>query len=141
MIANEREYVHTRKQLGLLDSLLEDIASGRAGDESLVDIQVAALESQIADLRAEMKEYERLQSGKVTTIRVSGLAGVADALIKARIARGWNQADLANALGLAEQQIQRYESTRYAGTSLSRLCEVAEALGADINEVLTLRAS
>jgi hypothetical protein len=39
---------------------------------------------------------------------------------------------------LAEQQIQRYEATRYAGVSIERLQEVAKALKLRINEVVTL---
>ena len=32
-------------------------------------------------------------------------------------------------LGVAEQQIQRYEASDYRSTSLARLCDVANALG------------
>lgn len=64
----------------------------------------------------------------------ASLAGLADALIKARIARGWTQRRLAEALGVAEQQIQRYESTAYRTASLARLCDIAEALGVTVTE-------
>jgi hypothetical protein len=36
---------------------------------------------------------------------------------------------LAERLGLKEQQIQRYEATNYASASLSRVQQVARALG------------
>ena len=41
-------------------------------------------------------------------------------LVKARIARGWTQRQLAEALGMADQQIQRYEANDYRSTSLAR---------------------
>ena len=42
---------------------------------------------------------------------------------------GWTQRQLAEALGMAEQQIQRYEANDYRSTSLARLCDIANALG------------
>jgi transcriptional regulator with XRE-family HTH domain len=59
-------------------------------------------------------------------------------LIKARIAKGWSQRRLAEELGVAEQQIQRYESTGYTAASLARLCDVVAALGVDVREVVSL---
>lgn len=46
-------------------------------------------------------------------------------LVKALIARGWTQRQLAEAVGMAEQQIQRYEANDYRSTSLARLCGIA----------------
>lgn len=141
MIANERQYQVTRKKLGELADLKASVEAGTAGNEGFRDFQTQALDSQMGDLRDEMAEYERLRDGKTTTIEASSLAGLADALIKARIARGWTQADLAKRLGVAEQQVQRDEANRYSGAALSRLCDVAEALSVDVSETLTLRAS
>ncbi|MCE7885255.1 MAG: XRE family transcriptional regulator [Actinobacteria bacterium ATB1] len=59
--------------------------------------------------------------------------------IKARIARGWTQRDLAERLGVAEQQIQRYESTQYTSASLARLSDIAKALDIDVRETVSLR--
>jgi HTH-type transcriptional regulator/antitoxin HigA len=56
-------------------------------------------------------------------------------LIRARISKGLSQRQLAEALGLKEQQIQRYESDRYATASLRRLEEVAKALELKISEI------
>jgi len=141
VIANERQYQVTRKKLGELEDLKASVERETAGDEGFRDLQAAALESQVEDLRDEIAEYERLRDGNTTTIEATSLAGLADALIKARIARGWTQADLAKRLGVAEQQVQRDEANRYAGAALSRLCDVAEALSVDVRETLTLRAS
>ena len=64
-------------------------------------------------------------------IPLDGLGTVAELpanLIKARIARGLSQKDLADRIGLKEQQIQRYEATDYASASLARIKEVVSAL-------------
>lgn len=76
-----------------------------------------------------------------TTFEATTLAGLAEALIKARIARGWTQADLAAALGVAEQQVQRYEPSRYTGAGLARLGDVASALDVEVREIVSLLAS
>jgi len=55
------------------------------------------------------------------------------------VARGWTQRRLAEALGVAEQQIQRYESSAYRSASLARLCDIADALGVTVTERAELR--
>ena len=54
--------------------------------------------------------------------------------MKARIARRWTQRQLADALGVAEQQVQRYEATGYRSASLARISDVADALNLTITE-------
>ena len=141
MIANDRQYQQTRKRIADLERLLAAVNEGTAGDEGFRDLQADALSSQLDDLRVELAEYDELRSGAATTFESPTLSGLADALIKARIARGWTQADLADALGVAEQQIQRYESSRYAGASLARLGDVASALKVAVSETVVLLAS
>jgi HTH-type transcriptional regulator / antitoxin HipB len=72
-----------------------------------------------------------LKSGTVQTLNFDSLEQLPDALIKARIVRGLT---LATSLGLKEQQIQQYESTRYANASLSRIMAVHSVLNIRIKE-------
>ena len=92
--------------------------------------QEDALRSQLADLRSELHEYESLTAGEFQFDGLEAVAGLPAVLIKARIAQGLSQKDLAERLGLKEQQVQRYEATDYASASLARIREVASALGA-----------
>ena len=55
-------------------------------------------------------------------------------LIKARIARGLSQKDLAERVGLKEQQIQRYETTDYTTANLARIKEVVNAFSVGIRD-------
>ena len=141
MISNDRQYQQTRRKAGELEQLLAAVEHGTAGDDGFRDLQADGLRSQLADLRDELAEYDELRSGTTTSFESSTLAGLADALIKARIARGWTQADLADALGVAEQQVQRYEASRYAGASLARLGDITTALNLNVTEIVELRAS
>ncbi len=134
MITNERQHQHTSKKLGDLEALIEATRRGDAGDDDFRDLQIAGLEGQATDLREELAEYEKLRDGSTTVIEATSLGGLADALIKARIARGWTQRQLADRLGVAEQQVQRYESTSYRTASLARLCDIAETLDVTITQ-------
>ncbi len=133
MIANERQYKIARQQLVQLRDSLEraevDSTRSRVGSRGLAEAEIAALKSQVESIAAEIHDYEALQSGAVSIPADVGLAELPHLLIRARIARGLSQRDLAERVGLKEQQIQRYESQEYASASLRRLRQVAGALG------------
>jgi len=120
----------------IINDLQADLAD--ATDKKLHQLQIDAVRSQAGDLEAEIAEYEQLRSGATTSFTANSLADLATLLIQGRIARGWSQRRLAEELGIAEQQIQRYEANGYATTSLTRLCEVAAALNLQITETASL---
>jgi len=142
MIRNERQYRITKAQAAKSRKLLEEFARAlpkRPGvHPRLVRAEREALESQLGDLEGELKEYERLKSGKVKVIAVDSIDALPEALVKARIAVGLTQAQLAARLGMKEQQIQRYEATRYAAASFVRLVAVSRALGVQVRESLRI---
>jgi transcriptional regulator with XRE-family HTH domain len=76
-------------------------------------------------------------------LRLASLEELPQALIQARIARGLSQKELADRLGLKEQQVQRYEATNYASAKLAMLEQVMRALGlrVQIEGVLTGRGA
>ena len=64
-------------------------------------------------------------------------------LIEARIVQGLSQRELADRLGMKEQQVQRYEQDQYFSANLTRCAEVAAVLDMDLHaqfEVRQLRA-
>ena len=96
----------------------------------IVQAQADAIRSQLEDLEREMREYETLRAGGYGLEELSVVDELATVLIKARIGQGLSQKELAERIGVKEQQIQRYEATDYATASLARIKEVASALGA-----------
>ena len=141
MITNERQYRITRKKaLGFARAIGEfDVTSRECSNvhPRLLRAQLEAMESQLAELREELKDYEDLRCADLSVISVASLDELAHGLIRARIAARLSQRALAQRLELKEQQIQRYEAERYASASYQRLCEVAHALGVRIeNEIL-----
>jgi ribosome-binding protein aMBF1 (putative translation factor) len=140
MITNDVQYRNTRAWLASFEASALELgqATGTASRSRLQQLKIDAANAQADDLRAELADYEAVRSGQIRTFEALSLRGLADALIKARIARGWTQRRLADQLGIAEQQVQRYEATGYAAASLARLADLADALGVTITETVTL---
>lgn len=131
MIKNERQRRITRSEARKLEAALSALARAGPGDRvhsALHRAQAEGLRSQIADLKAEIQEYEGLRAGGTEAVTVTALEELPTALVKARIASGMTQRELAERLGLKEQQIERYEATDYGSASLARVLEVARAL-------------
>ncbi len=142
MITNEVQYRSTKARLAQFEQAVANLEGELAPpDRKRRELELGALWSQASDLDAEIREYEVLRSGSLKTFEALTLADLAGALVKARIAKGWTQRQLADELSVAEQQIQRYEATGYASASLARLCDIAEALGTEIREVVTLTSA
>jgi ribosome-binding protein aMBF1 (putative translation factor) len=140
MITNDVQYRNTKAWLARFEaSALElEQATGTSSRSRLQQLKIDAANAQADDLRAELADYEAVRSGRIRTFEAPSLRGLADALIKARVARGWTQRRLADQLGIAEQQVQRYEATGYAAASLARLADLADALSVTITETVTL---
>ena len=139
MITNERQYKITGTQLEKFRAAIESFdlshAAKRNNSEVLAKAELDALKSEYENLSLQMQEYETLKSGTVDILKATTLVELPIILIKARIAKGYSQRELANKVGLKEQQIQRYEAEVYASASLRRLTDVADALGLSISEV------
>ena len=141
MIENERQYRVTKKRIAQLEASLASLrATPRPADlpPRLHRAMQESIESQLADLHQELAEYDALKTQQVATLELHSLSELPDLLIKARIARGYTQTELARRLHLKPQQIQRYEATRYHSVSFNRLLEIARALEVDLYETVRL---
>jgi len=137
MILNERQYKITKKQVDNFSKHLIEINKDLTIDsvkKKFLNIQKQAIESEIENLNDEINEYEQIKSGNSKVFDATTLNDLPLILIKARIAHGLSQKQLADKLGLKEQQIQRYESELYASASLTRLVEIANSLDLKISE-------
>lgn len=136
MIKNQQQYRVTRAQLRRLEQALERARAAETNPRpALGEAVIAGLEAQIGELQEEMEEYDSLKDRHVL---VAGtLQELPQVLIKARIARGWTQEQLARKLKLKAQQIQRYESTDYRTVSFGRLLGIAAALNIELERCET----
>ena len=94
--------------------------------------QRASLLSVAEDIAAELREYDAIRSGDIDAFPLTSLDELGDALVKARLARGWTQRDLAEKLGVTEQMVQRDEARSYEHAGLARLAEIADILGYEL---------
>ena len=135
MIKNEVQYKMTKTSLEgfatRLNWLMENPEARIDLDPIIAKAEEDALESTIEELREELRDYDRTKAGGVNLEVLLAVDQIAGVLINARIARGFTQRQLANMVGLKEQQIQRYEARDYANVDLHRVQEIARALMAE----------
>lgn len=137
MITNERQRRITKRQATRFRKAIKkfDANSNRVElDPRLVKAERDGMKSVLADLEAELAEYDRLKSADASMIAINSFEELGEGLIKARIACGLSQKKLAARIGLKKNQIQRYEAKRYASASYETLREVADALGIQIGK-------
>jgi DNA-binding Xre family transcriptional regulator len=137
MITNERQYRITKAALKKFEASIAAHDAGQPSPDVHPRIYQAmgdALRSEAEVLQTQLREYDRLRTGRVKQRTLRSLNELPKAIIEARIAARVTQKALADRLGIAEQQVQRWEATKYAGVSIERLQEVADALGAKVTE-------
>jgi len=139
MITNERQYNSTKAAARFFEDALEHADDPYPlHSPELHEALRRGITSDLAHLREELQEYEDFRAGKIREVIVDRLDELPDILIRARIASGLTQRELAEELELKEQQIQRYEATRYKSASLTRMLSVARALKIEFRIAATL---
>ena len=143
MIKNETQYRVTKNQAAkFAQSLAEFTKQPATGMHPIRrKAHLDSLQSQHEELVQELTDYETLKKGHLKSFQVETFDDLPLALIKARIALGLSQKDLADLMGLKEQQIQRYEATSYAGASYDRLKSIVRALKLSITETVLMPES
>lgn len=143
MITNERQYKITKMQIERFRNALnqfDEIDLARQGiDPVIIAAQRSSLEQQLADLERDIGRFEKLRSGKVRQLPIASITEIGLKLIEARIVQGLSQRELADRLGMKEQQVQRYEQDYYSSANLNRCAEVAAALDIDLNAQFEVR--
>src|SRR5688500_17728933 len=132
MIKNERQYRIAKAEAAKFEEALRSFSAESRNDRTthprLTKTQRDALQSQLESLRHELIEYEDLERGNMPPPDLEYISVISRDLIRARIAAGLSQKELAERLGMPEQQIQRYEAKEYESVSLARISEIAKVL-------------
>lgn len=97
--------IYSDKQYGVASARLNELheavaaAKAREADQAwLKQAEIDAIKSQIADIEAELAEYDLLKSGQVSFSKTYALEELPRVLVQARIASGMSQTDLAENL-------------------------------------------
>jgi HTH-type transcriptional regulator / antitoxin HipB len=140
MIQNEHQYKVSQGKIREIEQHLDQLYKEKNSlHPRQFKMRENGLQGILLEIQEEIEKYDALKE-KPTFIEIESFAEIPVALIKARIASGMTQKDLADKLGMKEQQIQRYEANQYGSAGFHRLTEVAEALEVTLNSsLLTLR--
>ena len=142
LILSDRELTLVKSDLQAVD---EALLPANAFDLATSGISVAVIEKHAdmlkrrrQNLSAAIEAYESLKSQNTGLVdEWKNEPGVV--LVLARIFRGLSQRQLAQKLGMREQQIQRYEADRYRSISLSNFKRICLSLGVELSAELTRR--
>jgi transcriptional regulator with XRE-family HTH domain len=139
MITNQRQQRITTGQIKRFEDAISRAQQDgpTAGvDARLNAAMIEGMRSQLDELRDELDSYEALREGRVRKRTFHSFLEIPLALIEGRIARRLTQKQLGEKLRVPEQQIQRYERTRYSGVGVERLQEIADILQIKIKKTV-----
>jgi HTH-type transcriptional regulator/antitoxin HigA len=138
MIKNERQYHITKSKLKKFNEAIKIIEETQNDEDPLlVKLQLDSIRSQIEVFEIEIAEFEKLKSGEIDYFSTD-IFNLSEGIINSRIAKGLNHKELGDLLGVSEQQVQKYESENYKGTSLNRLQEIISILGIRVETIFKL---
>ncbi len=132
MIRNEREYREALRQIAGEEVIVRQRATFH--DMGLTPEEVDRVMGPTLSFRAQLIEevdwYERVRRRDFEAIY--SLTAVGRLLIAARIANGLSQKDLAERLGVSEEQVSRDEYNEYRDVTLDWAQRILEHLGETI---------
>ena len=121
--------LHQRKiTAARLNEFIERLADLEAADEGDIGRRLAISQTRayIAQFEAELADFDALAT--TNEIPINDMRGLGPALVRARVASGLTQAQLADRVGLKTAAINRYEANDYHSANLGRLTQIASAL-------------
>jgi len=133
MIKNAREYQITKAQVARFERALGAELEAETG--SLAALAQDAIRSQLADLRAELEDYDALESGRVRLLEVDDLEELPTALIRARVRMKKTLEYISNCIVGIDQiqnnELSNKEKAEYVRGSINDLTKILEDLGYD----------
>ena len=132
MIRNDHQYQVTLERVAAFEQALTRLNDAASENPQMVAVQQDAIRSQLDDFTKELDDYRALLSGKQRRFKAASLDELPALLIKARIAAGLSEQQLATMVGLDAQQLGDNEDMDFDSTSFAVLLDIAEALGVSV---------
>lgn len=101
-------------------------------DERLAPEQRTVVQAELEGTEREIAAFLDVRDGRRKRFEISDINDLADVLVLARIARGLTQEELADELGVRQQQVAKDENGGYHVASLTRISDVLDILDYDI---------
>lgn len=130
MIKNEKQYKITQKLLAEWEGNLALLLSKPVPNtpDWLYQEQLYAAKQEIKQLRSQIEDYRDVKTGKKKLLNLCIARELPELLIGWRIRNHLTHKQLADKLGMHENQIQKYESQNYSCVSLDTIIKIAEVL-------------
>ncbi|MBI3319951.1 MAG: DUF4065 domain-containing protein [Candidatus Omnitrophica bacterium] len=126
VIKSEDQYRKTVKRIEGLKEQIERVRQEHGSEAA------EAFQANVADhlqaLIEQVREYECLKKEGLGAFHPRALSEVGQYLIRARVAGGITQTELAKQLGVSQPMVYKYEVAEYQGVGLDILSKVARAL-------------
>ncbi|HEX5151747.1 MAG TPA: helix-turn-helix domain-containing protein [Parafilimonas sp.] len=131
MIKNEKQYKISKKLLG---EVIEKIGNTKTEKDYNIKRKLVAesLEDFKEDIENEIREYEKLKSGKSAVLKERSLSSLPDIIVEYKIANHLTHKEFAKILGLKEQQLQRYEAESFKTVSFQNLMKFLDLINLDL---------
>ena len=131
LIKSDDQRQKTLKQIEGLKTQIERIRQ-KHGPERARHFAIAA-SRQMKEFEDQVNAYDRLKQEGPGAFRPQDVSEIGAYLIRARVASGMTQADLAKPLGVSQPMVHKYEIAEYQGASVHTLAAVAKALNVSLD--------
>lgn len=129
MIKNQKQAGITKIKLAELSEAKKELESRKAKCEPIeYELAENSINGLIEDLENQIKTYEALVNGNFHCLKPKNIEDIPNIIIAARLSQKISQKELAEILGIQEQQVQRYEASDFESASWIRIVEFANAL-------------
>lgn len=130
MITSDKQYAASREQLTMLQESLS-VEDNKDIPEIIKNASKEQLKSLIADIQAEIDEYEKLKSIKLEELEIHSIQDLMVMPIRYRIVSHMSVDAFSRKVGVSARQIHRYEAENYSNVNTSTLTKILEKL--DVN--------
>jgi len=129
MIKNQKQAGINKSKLAELNTAKEELKSRKAKYDPIeYELAENSFNGLIEDLENQIQTYEALVGGNFHCLKPKNIEDIPNILIAARLSQKISQKELAEILGIQEQQVQRYEASDFESASWIRIVEFASAL-------------
>jgi transcriptional regulator with XRE-family HTH domain len=127
IIKSDDQRIKAAKRIEALEDKIRDVREKHGPEKA--GLFARSIRRHLAELKEQVCAYEQLTQRGAELIKPRDFSEVGPYLVKARIASGLTQSDLAKKLGVSQPMVHKYEASEYQGVTAHVLSKVAATLG------------
>jgi transcriptional regulator with XRE-family HTH domain len=131
MIKSEDQRLKTIKRIKAIEEQIQKVQESHGADKA--NMFAKSVARHLFELKEQVRVFQGLTEKGVEPLRPRDFSEVGSYLVKARIASGLTQSDLAVKLGVSQPMVHKYEASEYQGANVTVLSKVAKALGVTLH--------